>query len=748
MFLGLSTSLTVNGVFEEVVGAPLPPPVSAPVLDALGTRDGFAIDFVARQMRINDSGVSANNFTGDPEAKLTRWGNDGFEYDPVRGLRLDATRDFGIALDTALFPNNTNACTVYVKYRLNAQTSSDQRYLVMYDSAGTDRFINYAVAGQTFRFVTGDGTAAHLEQTTLTHAPDTEYTAVFGADANGKTYVDDAGVHVDDATVQLAAIAHPYFGIGGHRSKVLRPLDGYIKEIMVVCEDVPRAERLSLDFGAPALPPEPEPEPEPYVFDVLGARDGFAIDFTAAKMRINDTSTPANAFEGDPATVLTIFGADALEIDPVKGLNVSAARDFSAAVSTSIFPYNASACTVYAKFYLNEVDSTEQRYVMMADNTGTDRFSLYAISGESFRFVTGDGTAADITLSDTPLSADQPLRVVFGADANGKTFIDEGGIQTDEDSTLAASTPAHIGLGGYNNRVLRVLDGYLTEIVVVCEPIDRAARLTLDPFRHVYHAEGDSHTFNTNEAIWGVGEDQFYAARVADALGESYRAGNFGWSGDSSAEMVHQLPAFFATNRPSIATIYAGANDGPIAIVDDVAPSVSSFAVTDAYKTRLEPGGWVIVNGEGRRISARSDNEITLETPLGTAPAIGDMVEIDTQKNIETWIDAVQSQGVPRIAVIGYHFMNFASGGDTPSAEHPTRAAVRAKQLAAATSRNVPYIDTYAHMAGKITAGSVVQGDDLAWHVDVGNTHLNVAGEQAVADAVYDAFVGLGWDAL
>jgi len=81
-----------------------------------------------------------------------------------------------------------------------------------------------------------------------------------------------------------------------------------------------------------------------------------------------------------------------------------------------------------------------------------------------------------------------------------------------------------------------------------------------------------------------------------------------------------------------------------------------------------------------------------------------------------------------------------------PTYEHPNRVAIRDKQKAAAASRGVPYIDTYAHMAGKISSGEVTAGDDLSWHVAVGNTHLNVAGEQAVADAVYDAFVALGWD--
>jgi hypothetical protein len=39
----------------------------------------------------------------------------------------------------------------------------------------------------------------------------------------------------------------------------------------------------------------------------------------------------------------------------------------------------------------------------------------------------------------------------------------------------------------------------------------------------------------------------------------------------------------------------------------------------------------------------------------------------------------------------------------------------------------------------------VAEGDDLAWHVAVGDTHLNPAGEQALANAVRAALVSLGW---
>ena len=115
-------------------------------------------------------------------------------------------------------------------------------------------------------------------------------------------------------------------------------------------------------------------------FTVLGARDGFAIDFTKNRMIVNDTSNLANAFDGDPQAKLTIYGADPWVVD-AGGLNLSAARDFAVAMATSAFPYDPTALHIYARFTLNAADSADQRYLFMVDNSGNDRFAMYTTSG-------------------------------------------------------------------------------------------------------------------------------------------------------------------------------------------------------------------------------------------------------------------------------------------------------------------------------------------------------------------------------
>jgi hypothetical protein len=42
-------------------------------------------------------------------------------------------------------------------------------------------------------------------------------------------------------------------------------------------------------------------------------------------------------------------------------------------------------------------------------------------------------------------------------------------------------------------------------------------------------------------------------------------------------------------------------------------------------------------------------------------------------------------------------------------------------------------------MRSLIVAGAYTQGDDLAWHVGVGNSHLNATGEQILSDCIMAA---------
>ena len=467
------------------------------------------------------------------------------------------------------------------------------------------------------------------------------------------------------------------------------------------------------------------------VFAVLGARDGFAIDFTKNRMVVNDAGNPANAFDGDPQAKLTVYGADPWDFG-AGGLNLSAARDFAIAMATNAFPYDPTALHIYARFTLNGADSANQRYLFMVDNSGNDRFAMYTTSGVGFRWVTGDGLGADTEVSTLNLTANTEFRVFFGADAYGRSWVDDGGVQTnDQLHLLSAATPSHVGLGGYPDQVLRGLDGHLAEIAVICGDVILDRRQTLEPLAPYYAAEGDSHTFNAS-FLPEMPDSAFYPALIGAIEGVVAR--NFGGSGNSSAHMIAQVDTMFAEDVPSVASIYGGSNDEVTQIATSPVPSASTFDVDDASK--LAVGGWVLVNNESRKVAALTGASVVLEAPLTIIPIAGDDLSVDTFANISGWIQAVKAKGVARAVVVGSHYLNFASGGDTVNTEQTLRASVRVAQKAAALAGGADYVDTYAHMRALILAGEVVQGDWAVWHQGATNTHLTPAGEMVLADAI------------
>jgi hypothetical protein len=109
---------------------------------------------------------------------------------------------------------------------------------------------------------------------------------------------------------------------------------------------------------------------------------------------------------------------------------------------------------------------------------------------------------------------------------------------------------------------------------------------------------------------------------------------------------------------------------------------------------------------------------------------------VDTFGNISGWIQAVKAKGVAQVFVVGSHYLNFNTSGDTVNSEQTPRASVRALQRAAAMAEGVEYVDTYAHIRDLILAGDVVQGDWTVWHQGATNTHLTPAGEVVLADAI------------
>ena len=480
-------------------------------------------------------------------------------------------------------------------------------------------------------------------------------------------------------------------------------------------------------------------QPVSQAVELLGTRQGFAIDFINKRMIVNDAAVPANAFDGNPEEKLTKLGADPYLYDPQKGLDLSATRDFALSLPTASFPFNVNAIHVFARFRFNAADSAEQRYLLMVDNSGNDRFAMYTTAGVSLRMVTGDGVAADTEISDLVLAPDSEIKVFFGADQYGRHFADNSGLVThDQLHALQMGQPTEIGIGMYNTIANRVLDGYLAEIAVICEPMAFEGVITNDPPGTTFAVEGDSHTFNTS---FGLSEDQFYPKLVADAMGPKWGWRNRGISGESSAEMVttSAIASFLDQGPPEIAAIYAGSNDVKTLVIAASPASTTTVLHVEpdaVAQGKLAVEGGVKINGQSRRIVAINGTEITLDVALSAAPATGDELDVDTVENIKRWIAAVQAAGAQRVLVIGAHYLNFAASGDTPTAEQSLRSGIRDNEQAAAAAAGVEYVDTYAHMRDVILSGAVTQGDWAAWHQGPTDTHLTAAGEQALANAI------------
>ena len=257
-------------------------------------------------------------------------------------------------------------------------------------------------------------------------------------------------------------------------------------------------------------------------------------------------------------------------------------------------------------------------------------------------------------------------------------------------------------------------------------------------------AVGDSHTYNNS---YGQVMSDFHPDRLDALLGTSvYQVQNLGISGNSTANMVARITAQDHSRPMSrgLAVIYGGTNDvhDTFAVQASPSPTSTSFAVNTGKGFRFGAGAYITVNGEQALIQSVSTDTITLAAPLSFTPTAGQVVLIDTTANL---VKLAQTINCPRTLICGQHFLNFASGGEGTSGSTGSLETLRTKQRAAATQANAVYVDFYDWMRDLIVAGEYTLGDDLAWHVAVGNTHLNNTGEQILADAIYSAIQAQGW---
>lgn len=142
-----------------------------------------------------------------------------------------------------------------------------------------------------------------------------------------------------------------------------------------------------------------------------------------------------------------------------------------------------------------------------------------------------------------------------------------------------------------------------------------------------------------------------------------------------------------------------------ITTVSSATTSAITVPALTAGGTTLAANGYCVIGGEERLISSitgAGPYVLNLSTPLTSAPAAGAAV----------------------------------------TKSYAPHAAVRVKQKAAVTAlvaanptKSIVYCDLHAYQLALIAAGTVAQGNDLAWYNFVSNYHFSAAGSLMVANA-------------
>lgn len=248
---------------------------------------------------------------------------------------------------------------------------------------------------------------------------------------------------------------------------------------------------------------------------------------------------------------------------------------------------------------------------------------------------------------------------------------------------------------------------------------------------------GDSHTFNYG---LGLSSEFFYPAALASRLnaqGCRVLPRNFGVSGQTTGAMVARMASMARWEVPRMAVLYAGTNDLSLAnqAVVVTASSATTFTVGTGKGASFNVHGAALVVGGFSCTVVSVAGDVLTVSGLPSTPATGADVAWDTRGNLVIMGRFLQSAGCARIVVGGQHYLNYSSGGDTPSTPVSTNVTLRALQAGAAADLGCVYCDFHAWMRNRILTGQDTQGS-FSWHVLDGNVHLNGHGEAILADAL------------
>lgn len=318
-------------------------------------------------------------------------------------------------------------------------------------------------------------------------------------------------------------------------------------------------------------------------------------------------------------------------------------------------------------------------------------------------------------------------------------------------------------------------------------------------YSHTLAATGDS---QTDPAATGVGNlpSQTWPSVLARTLrdrGASIKARNFGHAGFTSTQNLANVAGMFLYDTPDLAIIYTAVNDPGNSITQATTqaniqakiralkhgvtgPGNCTGAVTVATEASLpangRPGQRYLVLADGS-----STGGVTADAAMVTAGkqvatitgAGGGVMNVWENRNplagVRGWGRVATAATTPtvvkRIVVVSANYLNFSSGGDTPSTDYATYATVRTAQAAAVTAENVNiggvasvvFADLHAFQKARIVAGTdpnfsadtaivahTAYTQALSWHAADSNQHHNHYGQWLVVQAIL-AVIPTAW---
>ena len=379
-------------------------------------------------------------------------------------------------------------------------------------------------------------------------------------------------------------------------------------------------------------------------------------------------------------------------------------------------------------------------------------------TGAGFGFVSkGSGSTAEF--NDAPSWPAPTTKVLLGV---GRISSDT--CRLDVDGTTSGFTVADQGSGNYQNAPLYIGAGNNgTNLyfggkgkrwwVTPFEP-DEEGKLLLNRWcaepdgitianKWILACIGNSYTEAT---AGGVTLPQRWVTLLNDRFSRITHAFNAGKSGNTSCDMIADRSDLLRYGIPNAATIEIGQNDGAVRTVQ-ASPAPTTTTITVDASSGYKKDGWLLVGGVQAQLLSVVGNNLTFTAPLaGGAPSAGTQVLFDTRKNIAETALFIKNAGCKRVMVLGLHYCNTATGGDTVAAQEPVNAAIRAKQQAAAADAGVEYVDLYEPGRQRIIAGLNTQGDAL-WHIGSSDRHLSAAGNaQLYADPIEAFMIAKGWN--